>query len=128
MRRATSSSDRARSRGATRRSRRARGATWCATRAPTGCSATASACRAHNDVRLTDESVSETHAKLQRRDDGWYLVDMDSTNGSYVGGTRVVGERRIEGSPDLRFGGVKMRFSPVGGRDVDVEAKGTHAI
>src|SRR5450759_3746660 len=26
---------------------------------------------AHNDVRLWDESVSETHAKLQKRDDGW---------------------------------------------------------
>ena len=44
---------------------------------------------AHNDVRLTDESVSEIHAKLERRDDGWYVVDMDSTNGTYVGGSRI---------------------------------------
>lgn len=83
---------------------------------------------AHNDVRLPDESVSETHAKLQRRDDGWYLVDMESTNGSYVGGTRVAGERRIEGSPDLRFGGVKMRFVPVAPAVSEGEAKGTRAI
>ena len=83
---------------------------------------------AHNDVRLADESVSETHAKLQKREDGWYLVDMDSTNGSYVGGSRVNGERRIDGSPDLRFGGVKMRFIPAGGGANDVEAKGTRAI
>jgi pSer/pThr/pTyr-binding forkhead associated (FHA) protein len=82
---------------------------------------------AHNDVRLLDESVSETHAKLQRREDGWYLVDLESTNGSYVGGTRVVGERRIEGSPDLRFGGVKMRFVPTDGV-AEVDAKGTRAI
>jgi pSer/pThr/pTyr-binding forkhead associated (FHA) protein len=68
---------------------------------------------AHNDVRLTDESVSETHAKLQRRDDGWYAVDMNSTNGTYVAGSRVTGERRLEGAPDVRFGGVKMRFTPV---------------
>ena len=67
---------------------------------------------AHNDVRLTDESVSETHAKLQRRDDGWYAVDMNSTNGTYVGGSRVAGERRIDGAPDVRFGGVKLRFLP----------------
>ena len=66
---------------------------------------------AHNDVRLTDESVSETHAKLQRRDDGWYAVDMNSTNGTYVGGSRVKGERRLDGTPDVRFGGVKMRFT-----------------
>jgi pSer/pThr/pTyr-binding forkhead associated (FHA) protein len=80
----------------------------------------------HNDVRLGDESVSETHAKLQRREDGWYVVDMDSTNGTYVGGTRVNGERRIEGSPDLRFGGMKLRFAPIG--PAEIEGKGTRAI
>ena len=81
---------------------------------------------AHNDVPLNDESVSDSHAKLQRRDDGWYAVDMDSTNGTYVGGTRITGEKRIEGSPDVRFGGLKFRFTAVGG--FDAEAKGTRAI
>ncbi len=84
---------------------------------------------AHNDVRLSDESVSETHAKLQRREDGWYVVDMDSTNGTYIGGTRVMGERRIEGSPDVRFGGMKFRFTAAGPAAVsDLEGKGTRAI
>ncbi|MEO5814915.1 MAG: FHA domain-containing protein [Gemmatimonadaceae bacterium] len=83
---------------------------------------------AHNDVRLSDESVSETHAKLQRREDGWYVVDMDSTNGTYIGGTRVMGERRIEGSPDVRFGGMKFRFTAVGVGAEDLEGKGTRAI
>jgi pSer/pThr/pTyr-binding forkhead associated (FHA) protein len=69
---------------------------------------------ANNDVRLSDESVSEVHAKLQRRDDGWYVVDMDSTNGTYVGGSRVSGQRRLDGTPDVRFGGVKLRFIPAG--------------
>ena len=84
---------------------------------------------AHNDVRLSDESVSETHAKLQKRDDGWYVVDMDSTNGTYVGGSRVSGERKLEGSPDVRFGGLKFRFTAVGaGSAADLAAKGTRAI
>ena len=84
---------------------------------------------AHNDVRLSDESVSETHAKLQKREDGWYVVDMDSTNGTYVGGSRVSGERKIEGSPDVRFGGMKFRFTAIGtGSASDLEAKGTRAI
>ena len=65
---------------------------------------------AHNDVVIADESVSDTHAKLQRRDDGWYLVDVGSTNGTYVGGQRIAAERRLEGAPDVRFGGVKMVF------------------
>lgn len=82
---------------------------------------------AHNDIRLADDSVSETHAKLQRRDDGWYVVDMDSTNGTYVGGTRIAGERRLEGTPDVRFGGMKMRFTAAD-TAVEGEAKGTRAI
>ena len=69
---------------------------------------------ANNDVRLSDESVSEVHAKLQRHDDGWYVVDMNSTNGTYVGGSRVSGQRRLDGVPDVRFGGVKLRFIPAG--------------
>ncbi|HET9012046.1 MAG TPA: FHA domain-containing protein, partial [Gemmatimonadaceae bacterium] len=84
---------------------------------------------AHNDVRLQDDSVSETHAKLQRRDDGWYVVDMGSTNGTYVAGTRITGERRLDGSPDLRFGGMKMRFAEAGAAvPTETDAKGTRAI
>ena len=83
---------------------------------------------AHNDVRLSDESVSETHAKLQKREDGWYVVDMDSTNGTYVGGSRVIGEKRVEGAPDVRFGGMKFRFTPASTAAWDMEGKGTRAI
>ena len=81
---------------------------------------------AHNDIVVPDDSVSDTHAKIQRRDDGWYLSDVGSTNGTYVAGQRLVGERRLEGSPDVRFGGVKMIFQP---RDAAAPtARGTRAI
>ena len=65
---------------------------------------------AHNDIVVSDESVSDSHAKLQRREDGWYVVDMGSTNGTYVGGRRIDGEAPLTGAPDLRFGGVKFIF------------------
>jgi pSer/pThr/pTyr-binding forkhead associated (FHA) protein len=68
----------------------------------------------HNDVSIPDDSVSDTHAKLQRRADGWYLSDVGSTNGTYVGGTRITGERRLDGAPDVRVGGVKMIFRAQG--------------
>jgi pSer/pThr/pTyr-binding forkhead associated (FHA) protein len=80
----------------------------------------------HNDIVIQDDSVSETHAKLQRRDDGWYVVDAGSTNGTYVGGQRLGGERRLDGAPDLRFGGVKMMFRAA---DVPTDVlSGTRAI
>jgi pSer/pThr/pTyr-binding forkhead associated (FHA) protein len=69
---------------------------------------------AHNDVVVGDDSVSDTHAKLQWRDDGWYLIDLGSTNGTYVGGHRLVAERRLDGTPDVRFGGVKLIFRAEG--------------
>lgn len=81
---------------------------------------------AHNDVVLADESVSDSHAKIQKRDNGWYIVDQESTNGTYVGGRRVQGEQRVEGAPDVRFGGIKMTFRPVA--TAGDEGGGTRAI
>lgn len=87
---------------------------------------------AHNDIVLPDESVSDSHAKIQKRDAGWYVVDMGSTNGTYVGGRRVETEHKIEGAPDIRFGGVKVVFRPaeaggtIGAAAEDV--KGTRAF
>ena len=66
----------------------------------------------HNDISIRDESISDSHAKLQKRAEGWWIVDQGSTNGTYVGGRRVNGEQRLEGSPDIRFGGIKMTFRP----------------
>ena len=68
-----------------------------------------------NEVVLAHDSVSTAHARLQRRDDGWYLADSGSTNGTFVSGVRLTGERRLEGTPDIRFGGVKVRFHAVAG-------------
>jgi pSer/pThr/pTyr-binding forkhead associated (FHA) protein len=65
----------------------------------------------HNDLVLADESVSDSHATIQKREsEGWYVVDMESTNGTYVAGRRIAGISRLEDTCDLRFGGVKMVF------------------
>ena len=81
----------------------------------------------HNDVSLQDESVSDSHAKILKREGSWWLVDQGSTNGSYVGGRRVQGEQQLVGAPDVRFGSIKMMFksTPVPAED---EGKGTRAI
>jgi predicted component of type VI protein secretion system len=83
---------------------------------------------AHNDVMIPDSSVSEMHAKLQRRDTGWVIVDMDSTNGTYVGGRRIVGEQTLTGSRDVRFGNVKCNFRVPKADQSALEAHGTRII
>src|SRR3989449_9939580 len=40
----------------------------------------------YNDLVVPDPSVSTSHAKLQRREGVWVLVDLDSTNGTFVDG------------------------------------------
>jgi pSer/pThr/pTyr-binding forkhead associated (FHA) protein len=81
---------------------------------------------AHNDFVLASESVSDSHAKLQKREGGWMLVDVNSTNGTFLGGRRINGEQALKGAPDLRFGDVRIVFRP-GEEPVD-EAKSTRVI
>jgi pSer/pThr/pTyr-binding forkhead associated (FHA) protein len=64
----------------------------------------------HNDVVIFEESVSDSHAKLQRREGVWYVSDLGSTNGTYVNGRRITAEERLAPDTDLRFGGVKLVF------------------
>ena len=80
----------------------------------------------HNDVVVGDDSVSDSHAKLQRRDSGWVVIDMGSTNGTYVGGKRVAGEQALNSTAAVRFGGVKVIFRAV--PDVADAEGGTRVI
>ena len=66
----------------------------------------------YNDLVLPDESVSTTHAKLQRREGVWVLVDLDSTNGTFVDGERIKGEAPLAPGATVRFGDVSAVFEP----------------
>jgi pSer/pThr/pTyr-binding forkhead associated (FHA) protein len=81
---------------------------------------------AHNDVAIEDDSVSDSHAKIQKKQDAWIISDVGSTNGTYVSGKRIATETALMGAPDVRFGGVKMMFKPVA--DALDAGKGTRAI
>lgn len=70
---------------------------------------------AHNEVRLRDDSVSSAHATLTRQGSGWVVLDLGSTNGTYVDGERVAAERRLDGVSEIRFGNVKLVFRTIGG-------------
>jgi pSer/pThr/pTyr-binding forkhead associated (FHA) protein len=67
---------------------------------------------AENDVRLADDSVSGAHATLLRRGAVWHLIDLASTNGTFVDGRRIDGEAVIQGTAEVRFGGIKVTFRP----------------
>ncbi len=51
-----------------------------------------------------DEFASARHARIELRGDGAWVQDLDSTNGTYVNGARVVGAQRARGGDVLRVG------------------------
>ncbi len=66
----------------------------------------------YNDVVIPDESVSTVHAKIQRREGIWVLVDEGSTNGTVVDGERVTGETVLAPGAIIGFGTVLTIFQP----------------
>jgi pSer/pThr/pTyr-binding forkhead associated (FHA) protein len=66
----------------------------------------------YNDIVVRDESVSTAHAKLQRREGVWVLVDLDSTNGTFVDDERVQGEAPLPPGATVRLGDVVLVFEP----------------
>jgi pSer/pThr/pTyr-binding forkhead associated (FHA) protein len=75
----------------------------------------------YNDIVLPDDSVSTVHAKLQRREGIWVIVDLGSTNGTFADGERVATEAVLVPGALLRFGEVRAFFEPV---DSDEPVKG----
>ena len=58
-----------------------------------------------NDLVLAgDEFASGRHARIEARGDGVWVQDLDSTNGTYVNGSRVAGAQRLGAGDVLRVG------------------------
>jgi hypothetical protein len=63
-----------------------------------------------NDLVLAgDEFASARHARVERRGDGLWVQDLDSTNGTYVNGERVAGAERLAPGDVLRVGETDLR-------------------
>ncbi len=60
-------------------------------------------------IQIDEPLVSRQHARIERRDSGWRLVDLGSTNLTRVNG-EVVRERDLENGDEIRFGRATCRF------------------
>lgn len=64
-----------------------------------------------NDVVLATERASRQHARIDRRADGFWLVDLASANGTYLNGERLSDQSRLLADGDaLRIGDQTLRF------------------
>ena len=62
------------------------------------------------DLKLTDSEVSGRHAQIKRTPKGYELKDLDSTNGTLVGGKPIKTHLLADGD-ELSFGSVTAKAS-----------------
>ena len=62
-----------------------------------------------NTLPVPDPALSSQHFKIVPRDDTYYFVDLESTNGSYINGRRV-GAKRLRHSDTIRAGQVEFEY------------------
>lgn len=63
-------------------------------------------------IRINDRSISRKHAALEQRDDGFYVVDLGSQNGTLLNDMPVT-ESILPGACKLQFGTIQAEFSLV---------------
>jgi DNA-binding NtrC family response regulator len=69
------------------------------------------------EVMLPDDSVSRTHAAIRRDGERYRVLDLQSTAGTFLGGSRV-SDAFLRPGDELRLGSVELRFVP---RDLQPE-------
>jgi DNA-binding NtrC family response regulator len=68
------------------------------------------------DFVLGDKTVSRKHFEIRTRDDGFVLVDLGSTNGTYVDGYKIAGGIHLKAGTVFHVGKTAVRFQPLSER------------
>jgi pSer/pThr/pTyr-binding forkhead associated (FHA) protein len=64
-----------------------------------------------NDIIIDDDSfISSHHARIEVRPEGTWVVDLGSTNGSFVNGQRVVEERSVRKGDRIQVGSTVLEM------------------
>lgn len=61
-------------------------------------------------VIIEGEFASRRHAQIIRRDEVYWLRDLDSKNGTYLDGELVAGEVRLDDGAEIRIGETSFHF------------------
>ena len=79
------------------------------------------------DVVVPDGSVSRRHAKIQRRGEGFTVVDQGSANGTFIDSQRVA-EVTLRNGQELRFGAISFTVEIEGFEDAGATVAGIPAM
>ncbi len=65
--------------------------------------------REDNTLMIDDGFVSGAHAEMVFDQGSWWLIDLDSTNGPFLGGRPVRARARVNAGDIVQFGRVTLR-------------------
>ncbi len=68
---------------------------------------------AENSIVLAEPKISRQHAQIDWIDDGWEVVDLASSNGTFVNGERVA-RRRMTPGDEILIGDCRLRYEQAG--------------
>lgn len=64
-----------------------------------------------NDIIIDDDNfISSHHARIEIRPEGVWVVDLQSTNGSFVNGQRLTGERSVRKGDRIQVGSTVLEM------------------
>ncbi|MCK9606910.1 MAG: FHA domain-containing protein [Methylomonas sp.] len=74
----------------------------------------------YNPIQIDNKGVSLLHAVITRQDNEWFIEDLNSTNGTYLNGGKVLGKQKIKFGDtisickhDLKFARERSRVGSV---------------
>lgn len=71
-----------------------------------------------NVLVLDNDSVSRRHCRIEKRNSSWYVVDLDSTNGTYVN-DELVKEYQLRRGDQVKIGDTIVKY--LSGSDVEAQ-------
>lgn len=63
------------------------------------------------DIVIPDSLLSRRHLKIYKRNDKWFLLDLESSNGTWVSGRKVSGKIQLESEDRIRLGNSLIEFN-----------------
>jgi signal transduction histidine kinase len=67
--------------------------------------------RSSDQIHLSDHSASRRHAEIRPNNGAWMLLDLNSSNGTYLNGQRVVSPTVLKHGDQIRVGSTLLVFT-----------------
>lgn len=78
--------------------------------------------RSSEALPIVDDTVSRRHAELTPDDDGWYLNDLQSANGTFLNGVQIHERTRLSAGDQIKCGSTLLLFTLASGSPPPTEA------